>query len=451
MTEQIASSLLQCRVAVPGGSENITSPRLANKMATAILDIDVEYLPTKINNLDWYERVLLLIRFRGRPVGQVWLPVTQGRITRAELCTALAEMADLPLWQSWLHRYLDWNEPATIGPAPKTATIAVCTHDRPDDLRRCLEALMRLPDDGQEILIVDNCPSTDVTCELVQAYPNVHYVREDRPGLNVARNRALREARHDIVAFNDDGAMPEPGWLRALLRNFNDSRVLCVTGLTMPLELETKAQEWFERYSPFQRGFQRVVYGVEALGLSSNDFQLFNRKAPGKQTTYTLTGSLHPLVAAKVGTGANMALRRSILDVVGPFDEALDAGTPTCSGGDTEMFSRILASGHRVVYEPAAVSWYRHRRTWEALRKAIYGYGVGVYATWTRNLLYDRELTVPLLAWSWFWHDQLPSFIRALLRRPGSVPLDLLLAELCGCLAGPFAYLASQKKLRESI
>jgi hypothetical protein len=66
------------------------------------------------------------------------------------------------------------------------------------------DALLRLPEDGQELLVVDNCPSTDATCNLVAAYEGIRYVREDRPGLNVARNRALREAVNEIVAFTDD-------------------------------------------------------------------------------------------------------------------------------------------------------------------------------------------------------------------------------------------------------
>src|SRR6185369_2746622 len=38
----------------------------------------------------------------------------------------------------------------------------------------------------------------------------------------------------EIVAFTDDDAVPEPGWLANLLRNFADPRVKCATGLTLP-------------------------------------------------------------------------------------------------------------------------------------------------------------------------------------------------------------------------
>jgi glycosyltransferase involved in cell wall biosynthesis len=390
-------------------------------MPTAVLDLDLQQLPPAITVPGSYGRALILIRLRGHPVGQAMLPVIGGRIGGAELRDALVDAAGRTLWERWLHDWLGWEEARATNAAPPTATVAVCTRDRPEDLRRCLEAIMRLPDDGQELLVVDNCPSTDATRHLVEDCGRVRYVREDRPGLNIARNRALREAKHEIVAFTDDDAMPDPNWLRALLRNFDDPLVLCVTGLTMPLELETKAQEWFERHSPFGRGFKRTVFE---------------------------SARHNPLAVGRVGAGVNMALRRSVLEHTGPFDEALDAGTPTRSGGDNEMFSRILAAGYRIVYDPAALSWHCHRRTWEELRRAFYGYGVGVYAAWTRSLLIEGELSAPKLAWGWLRHSQLPALARSLLRRPGSVPLDLLLAELRGCAAGPWAYLSSRKRLR---
>jgi GT2 family glycosyltransferase len=144
-----------------------------------------------------------------------------------------------------------------------------------------------------------------------------------------------------------------------------------------------------------------------------------------------------------------MAIRREVLERIGPFDDALDVGTPTRSGGDTEMFSRILASGYRIIYDPAALSWHRHRRSWEELRQTIYGYGVGVYAFWTRIVLTEGNL-INVLGHScnWFFFYQLRNVFKSLLRRPGSIPLDLLFAELKGCAAGPWAYLSSRKHLR---
>jgi hypothetical protein len=112
------------------------------------------------------------------------------------------------------------------------------------------------------------------------------------------------------------------------------------------------------------------------------------------------------------------------------------------------MFGRLLAAGCRIVYEPAAVSWHRHRRSWEELRETLYGYGVGVYAMWTRRLLFDREPGVLRHAVRWLRRGQLPSLWRAARRAPDSVPLDLQLAQLRGCAAGPWAYLRARRQRR---
>lgn len=389
-------------------------------MTTAVLDLDINNLPLTISGLQQYDKAFVLIRLNGYPVGRTILPVSNGEIACHEFHDVLIQAAGQPLQNRWLCNYLNWDETQVEGFSIPRATVAVCTRDRPEDLKRCLDALIGLPDDGQEFLVIDNCPSTEATRQLVKSYSRVKYIREERPGLDIARNRALCEASHEIVAFTDDDAAPDPLWLRALLRNFSDPLVLCVTGLVMPLELETEVQEWFEQYAPFCRGFNRTI------------FDLTRR---------------NPLAVGSVGAGASMALRRSVLEKVGCFDEALDAGTPTCSGGDHEMFARIMTSGYRIVYDPAALSWHRHRRTWQELCRAFYGYGAGNYARFARHLLLEKEFSILQIMVGWFVHDQFPALMRSLLRRPNSMPLGLILKELEGCAHGFWAYLVSRRKL----
>lgn len=388
-------------------------------MATKVLEIELNKFSNNFDDFSTYDQAFILIRLHGKPIGQLFLPITNGRINQLELQSKILDSPGWKLWDSWLRNsYLKYDERVDITVELPKATIAVCTRDRPEDLKRCLDGLVKLPDLGQEILIIDNCPSTDATQRIVAQYDNIRHVLEEKPGLNVARNRALKEASHEIVAFTDDDAVPDPGWLAALLKNFKDSRVSSVTGLILPLELETKAQEEFERCSPMGKGYHRRVFDIN--------------ENP-------------PLSAGNIGAGANMALRRSIIELVGDFDEALDCGTPTKSGGDHEMFDRILSAGYQIIYEPEALCWHRHRRDWESLRKTYYGYGVGVYAGWTRSLLIDREIKVFSLALGWFWYDQLPKLLNSFQGKPNSIPLDLLWAELRGCLQGPQAYFVSRR------
>ena len=382
-------------------------------MPTAVIDVDLEAVPCELDLRADCTAALVLVRLGGVPVGKAVLPAGGGKLLVPNLSAALIEACGWATWDRWLAQALDPRRDG-IGPAASpTATIAVCTRDRPDDLRACLRALHLLPDDGQEVIVVDNAPSTDEARAAVEEFDGVRYVLEPARGLNRARRRALLEARGEIVAFTDDDAQPDPGWLRSLLANFDDPLVLCVTGLTMPLELDTRAQELFELITPFARGFYRRVY-----------------ESPPH----------NPLIAGPIGAGVNMAVRRVAIEELGSFDEALDAGTPTKSGGDHELFTRVLGAGYRIVYDPAALVWHRHRRELSELRATIYGYGVGVYAAWTRALFVDRELGVPAAAWRWFWRIQLRQLARSLLRRPNAIPARLVLTELRGCAVGPWAY-----------
>lgn len=390
-------------------------------MPSAVLDLDLANLPRHIGGLDPYTRAFMLIRYKGVPVGKIWVPVQNGQLTIAHVYPDMMHAAEPALKKAWLHQYLQWDERDVKDPVPLTATIAICTRNRTEDLKRCLDALMTLPDDGQEIMVIDNCPSTDDTKELAADYPRVRYVLEKRPGLDIARNTALQSATTDIVAFTDDDAVPDANWLRMLLKNFQDNQVMCVTGMTMPLELETEAQEAFENYSPFGKGFARKVYSAETH---------------------------NPIATGQVGAGASMAFRRSVLEQVGHFDEALDAGTPTESGGDHEFFARILLAGYHIVYDPEALNWHRHRRTWPETKKAIRGYGIGVYAFWTRLLTAEKQAGIIKLSFAWFFRQQLPNVMRSVLKRRGSYPLHLLLAELRGCMLGPWKYYSSRRKIK---
>jgi GT2 family glycosyltransferase len=384
---------------------------------TAIVQVDVDLAPPSLTVADQYTSALVVLRRRRRPVAAFYVAVHRGRLDMERFSFELARTIRVKGWQWKVDDYL--GAPPTL-PLPDCA-VAICTRERPEDLPRALQAVGALQPAPEAILVVDNNPVTTRTREVVERFPAVRYVREDRPGLDAARNRALADAATTIVAFTDDDAVPEADWLQHLLAPFADPRVWCTTGLTLPLELETPAQEWFERHSPFGRGFDRRLFD----------------------------GSRHdPLATARVGAGANMAVRRRVLADLGGFDEALDAGTLSRSGGDHEMFGRLLAAGHRIVYEPAAVSWHRHRRSWDELRDTLYGYGVGVYAMWTRRLLFDREPGVLRHAVRWLRRSQLPSLWRAARRTPDSVPIDLHLAQLRGCAAGPWAYLRARRHRR---
>jgi len=382
---------------------------------TAIREVELSAPLTAIDDLP-SPRCMLVFRWRGRVIGRTFTHVEGGSIERDRLQSLVTSSLGREALRCWLDEHLGYDQGVVIAPRPLTATVAICTRERPSDLRRALAGVLRLRPAPFEAIVIDNAPETDATRRVVDEFAGVRYVHEPERGLDVARNRALRTARGDVVAFTDDDAVPEPAWVGSLMPGFQTPRVVCVTGLTLPIALDTEAQELFEEHCTFARGFRRRVF----------DGQIDN-----------------PLAVGPVGAGANMAVLREDVLRLGGFDERLDGGRPTRSGGDHEMFTRILRAGNRIIYDPSAVSWHRHRSTMDEVRQTVYGYGVGVYAMWTGLLLEAREPGVLRLAWEWFRHSQLRALLPGDKRRPAV--RALVRDEIRGCLHGPRAWFAARR------
>ncbi|HYG65334.1 MAG TPA: glycosyltransferase, partial [Thermoanaerobaculia bacterium] len=399
-----------------------------------VVDLELSRPLPDLTGLERYRAVEALVRLRGRPVASLRVPVEAGGCTAAALERALFQQAAGPLLTALLAAEME-NPPPDLphslphalsgGEAPPSVsslplvTIAVCTRDRTEDLAACLAALERMEYPALELLVVDNAPTSDATERLVrERHPRVRYCREPRPGLDWARNRAIREAQGEIVAYTDDDVRVDPGWAGAIARVFADHpEVAAVTGLVAPFELETEAQVLFESYGGFGRGCRRLWFHVPPV------------RGGGPHISHHGAG--------RFGTGANMAYRRSLFDRIGPFDPALDVGTVTNGGGDLEMFFRVLQSGHTLVYEPEALVRHRHRPGYDKLRQQIANNGVGFYSFLVRTALAypgERAKCLRFGVW-WFGWWSLRRLAKSFLR-PGGFPRDLILAELWGSLAG---------------
>lgn len=107
---------------------------------------------------------------------------------------------------------------------------------------------------------MDNAPRDNRTLTLIRnEFPTVRYVREPILGADFARNRALREATRDIVAYLDDDAVAEPDWVAATQAVFEeDSRIAICTGKVDALCLEAEGQRLFEAQGGFGRGNERI-------------------------------------------------------------------------------------------------------------------------------------------------------------------------------------------------
>ena len=136
-----------------------------------------------------------------------------------------------------------------------------------------------------------------------------------RQGLSAARNLGVRLSSSELVAFIDDDATCEPNWLIRSAARFVDSRVQAVTGKIEFLSSGEDAQE----FDPGDRLIDRTHpdwFGMANFG--------------------------------GLGLGSNFLVRRSVLDIVGGFDERLGRGAALGCSEENDLLFRILDAGYAV-------------------------------------------------------------------------------------------------------
>lgn len=251
------------------------------------------------------------------------------------------------------------------------ASVVVTTCADVDATLRCLDALLAMPYEPFEVIVVDNRPAgSRVRAALNERFGDdgrVRVVDEPRPGLATARNSGLREAEGEIVAVIDDDVVVDPDWLGRAARRFHDEpTVACVTGLILPAELETREQVLIERFAAFGKGFSRRTFSLD--------------RAPEGD-------ALFPYAGGTFGSGANTVLRAQAADLLGGYEEALGTGTPARGGEDLDLFIRLLLAGEEIAYEPSAFVWHRHPSGAGAPRRQAINYGIGLSAMLTHQWL----------------------------------------------------------------
>jgi len=206
-----------------------------------------------------------------------------------------------------------------------TFSIIVPSYQRPDDLRRCLRAILRgsrLPD---ELIVVVRCTDAESRTAVAEitAEPNGRLVRRvlvTPPGQIAAINAGLAVATADVVVFTDDDTEPTREWLARLAALYGDPAVVGAGGRDrvegesdLPPAQEVGLVTWYGR-----------MIGNHHIGCI------------GVRRVHHLKG-------------ANMSLRRSALP---PFDPNLFRAASALNDTDASLG----AGRHGVLlYDPEAV------------------------------------------------------------------------------------------------
>lgn len=312
-----------------------------------------------------YSRALCLIRANTQPLGLLELKGDSSAISPDEYVPEIWQALG-PQIVEYLHKNdlppISTLDPSGLPPTDKLpkhlqerqklladapfVSVVIATRERPESIARCLTAFLNLEYPRYEIIVVDNAPTTNATAEVIKEFcarmPHLRYAREELPGLSRGRNRGLKAARGEIVAFADDDIVPDPHWLTEIVRGFQAGlNVAGVTGLILPAELDTPPQFWFEQFGGFNKGFSRCIYD---LGKHRPPDHMF------------------PYAAGTLGSGANMAFKTSFLRDLGGLDPALGAGSLARSGEELVVFVEVILRGYQLAYEPGALIYHSHHR-----------------------------------------------------------------------------------------
>ena len=272
--------------------------------------------------------------------------------------------------------FAPWQAQAMTSQAREQLTLIVCTRNRLRQLQAALGCILglrsRVP---WQLVVVDN-GSTDGTWEYLHSLKStanfrVDVVSESAAGLSHARNTGLRHARGDIVVFTDDDCYPTDSFLDDVLDAFSGGGIHYCGGRV-------------------------VLHDPGDLPVSiriSTTEQVF------PPNTFMPAGAI---------CGANMAFDRALLDVVGPFDVGLGAGSPARSAEDTDFLFRCSWCGFTGMYIPTVTVRHHHRRrsTTDLISiKTAYDIGRGAYYA---KHLWKRQTRFLVLK-NWYWTTDLRS------------------------------------------
>jgi hypothetical protein len=242
----------------------------------------------------------------------------------------------------------------TSGATP-ALSVVICTRNRAATLSEALRRYPRLVTPfAWELVVVDN-GSSDATRTVLDSFAAgapfpMRVVGEPRKGLSRARNRGWRETRAEIVVFTDDDCYPEPDFLARVHECFT----------TRPIDY---------------LGGRILLFDPEDVPVT-----VLRRESP-------LTLEPGAFIDTGVIQGANMSVRRRVLEALNGFDEMLGAGTAWCSE-DVDFIGRASAAGFSGVYDPGPLVLHHHRRrTVEEVRALNRTYDIGRGAYYMKCVL----------------------------------------------------------------
>jgi glycosyltransferase involved in cell wall biosynthesis len=233
-------------------------------------------------------------------------------------------------------------------------TIAICTLNRAESLRRTLGSLATMPVpeglDWEVVIVNNNC--TDHTDDVLNAFAARLPIRrefEPERGHSRARNRAVDAARGEYIVWTDDDVIVDSGWLTAYADAFRRWPDAAVFGGPILPRYEAPVPPWVAAGGPVLA----PAFGLRDLGADPVPLSVAEGRDPW---------------------GSNFVIRASEQREF-RYDPALGYAPGRQRAGDeTDVIERILESGALGYWVPAAQVQHCISRERQTLRYVARGF-----------------------------------------------------------------------------
>ncbi len=252
--------------------------------------------------------------------------------------------------------------------SPTAFTVVICTRNRPGQLQEALAALDAQVDQCFDVVVVDQSDAPDERLERRAVQDRrLRHIPDAGRGLSRARNVAWRQTTAAWLVFVDDDCLPERDWSEQLTECFvAHPEAAYVSGTVL--------------------GHNRA-HGVEGL-----EYSVFPVERP-----QLLSGRW--IWPQRLGFGVCHAVRRSMIDTVGGWDERLGPGVPEFPASDDMDFNfRLLRAGGTAYLTPAVRSHHDQWRTSTEMADLFEGY----MASWAGFAIKTLRTGDPL-GGLWLW------------------------------------------------
>lgn len=235
-------------------------------------------------------------------------------------------------------------------------SIVIITYNRCEDLKQCLDSLMRQTFKGFETIIIDN-GSTDSTINLLKKY-SVKTLVNTTKKLSYLFNLAWQSASGDYIGYLADDVELHPDWLKNAMDTFETfENAGAVSG---PI-ISTKKQEMRLLYERTEES-KLLAFLAKIYDKIVMEGKLFKPGALASSGAYSMGAGLEssckiksPIIVDLLTTSA-MVMKREVFLKVGNFDENF-----YFNHADGDFFIRMKKAGYELIFNPKAIAWHRVR------------------------------------------------------------------------------------------